>query len=88
MRFTPHGGSPETVPATSTDTQALYEDLECRWLADSALQWKSARIPWFEDIGIDHGTNQIMWEVAGVVADGAEVSGVTAEWHYSERGCE
>jgi len=22
--FTPHGGSPETVPATSTDTQALY----------------------------------------------------------------
>jgi len=47
--FTPHGGSPETVPATSIDTQALY-GLECRWLADSALQWKSARIPWFERI--------------------------------------
>jgi len=47
--FTPHGGSPETVPATSTDTQAVSpQDLECWWLADSALQWKSARIPWFE----------------------------------------
>ena len=47
--FTPHGGSPETVPATSTDTQAVSpQDLECWWLADSALQWKSARIPWLE----------------------------------------
>jgi len=47
--FTPHGGSPETVPATSTDTQARPpQGLECWCLADSALQWKSARIPWFK----------------------------------------
>jgi len=25
--FTPHGGSPETVPATSTDTQALHRSV-------------------------------------------------------------